>query len=108
MLVLGSVAVDNPQEAQPLLMTVALGTEADDFAIERIERGEQCGCSVALVIVRHRAGAARLQMQARLRAIQRLDLALLIATEHQRMFRRIEVKANNLLEFLSKLGIFAD
>src|ERR1039457_5227527 len=70
--------IDHTQKPQPLLMAVLLLTESEDLAIGDIQRSEQGGCAVALVIVRHGGASALLHRQARLRAIQRLDLALLI------------------------------
>ena len=54
---------------------------ADDLAGGDVERGEQRRRAVALVVVRHRSGAALLHRQARLRAVERLDLALLVDRE---------------------------
>ena len=57
----------------------------------------QRGSAVALVVVCHRAAAAGLQRQPRLRAIQRLDLALLLDRQHHRVSRRTEVEAGFFL-----------
>ena len=48
---------------------------ADHRAVEHVERGEQGGGAVALIVVGHGAGAALLHRQAGLRAVERLDLA---------------------------------
>ena len=53
-------------------------------SIEDVERGEERRRAVALVVVGHRAGEALLQGQARLRAVERLDLAPLVEREHDR------------------------
>ena len=52
--------------------------------------------------MRHGAAAAFLERQARLGAIERLDLALLVHREHQRLVRRIEVEANDVLHLLDE------
>jgi len=57
------------------------------------------------VVVRHRAAAALFHGQTRLRAIQRLNLALLVDTEHQRVLRRIEIEADDSRQFLEKPGV---
>ena len=57
-------------------MPVALHVAADDRAVEDVEGGEQGGGAVALVVVGHGAGAPLLHRQARLGAVERLDLAL--------------------------------
>ena len=76
---------DDIEEADELLMTMALHASADDFAFEHVESGEQRRRAVALVIMRHRSSAALLHRQARPSAVERLDLRLLIDREHDRM-----------------------
>jgi hypothetical protein len=53
----------------------------------------------------HGSGAALLHGQAGLGAIKRLDLALFVNRQHQRIVRRIEIKPNDILNFLCKLRI---
>ena len=72
------LAVDLPEELQPLDVRVSRLALTHDFAVEEVERGEQRGRAVALVVVRHGGRAPLLQRQPGLRAIQRLHLALLI------------------------------
>jgi hypothetical protein len=72
------LCLDGIEEADELLMAVALHVAADDGAIEHVERGEQGRGAVSLVIVRHRAGAALLQGQAGQGAVERLDLGLFV------------------------------
>ena len=59
------------QEADELLMTMALHTSANDLAFEDIESSEQRRCAMALVVVGHRAGSAFLHRQAGLGAVER-------------------------------------
>ena len=73
------LTLDLAQEPQPFDVAMPLLTLDDDLAIEYVERREQRGRAVALVIVRHRRRAPLLQGQPRLRAIQCRDLALLVA-----------------------------
>ena len=58
--------------------------------VATFEGGEQRGRAVALVVVRHRCGAPLLQRQAGLGAVERLDLALLVDAEHERLVRRVQ------------------
>ena len=51
-LALGRLAIDLAQELEPLDMRVALSALADDLAVKNVERGEQRGRAVALVVVR--------------------------------------------------------
>src|SRR6516165_967628 len=83
LLTLGDLRVDLIEEADELLMPMALHIAADDGAVENVERGEQCRRrAVALVVVRHRPGAPRLHRQSRLSAVEGLDLALLVDREY--------------------------
>ena len=52
-------SLDSVQEADELLMAMALHSAADHAAIERAEGGEQGGGAMPLVVVRHAATAAR-------------------------------------------------
>jgi hypothetical protein len=58
------LGLDGVEEADELLMSVALHVAADDGAVEHVEGGEQGGGAVPLLIVRHGAGASLLQRQA--------------------------------------------
>ncbi len=75
------LALDGVQEADELLMAVALHAAADDLALKHIEGGEQGGRAVALVIMGHGPGSPLLEGQAGLGAVQGLDLRLLIDAE---------------------------
>ena len=85
-------ALDRVEEPDELLMSMARHALADDRAVEHIEGGEQGGGAVALVIEGHRAGLALLDGQARLGAIECLDLALLVNGQHQAVCRGIDVQ----------------
>jgi len=52
--------VDQAQELQPLMMTMALLAQVVDFAGGGVERGKQHGGAVALVVVGHGGAAALL------------------------------------------------
>jgi len=94
--VFARAAVDQTQELEPLLMPMPLLAHRNDRAVQRVERGKQRGRAVAFVVVGHGAGAPELHWQARLGAVERLDLALLVATEHERLVGRIEVQAHDV------------
>jgi len=104
-LAFGDLSVDEVEEADELLVSMALHVAADDSAVEDVEGGEQGRGAVALVIMCHRAGAAGLERQARLGAVECLDLALFVDREDHRMSGRVDVEADNVLEFLCELGI---
>jgi len=107
-LVLGRFAVDLLEELQPLGMAVARLALRDDLAIEHIECGKQRGRTVALVIVGHRLRPSLLQRQTRLGTIKRLNLTLLVAAQHQRMFRGRHVQPHDVFELLHELRVARD
>ena len=78
---------------------------ADDKATLHVERGKQRGGAVALVVVGHRRRAALLQGQARLSAVERLDLAFLVDAQHQRPVRRVHVEPDDIGHFLFELWV---
>ncbi len=59
-------------------MPVTLHVAADHRAIENIEGSKQGSGAMALVIMGHHAAPALIQGKARLRPVERLDLALFI------------------------------
>ena len=69
------------QETDELLVPVSGHVASDDGALER---GEQGGGPVPLVVVGHRAGPTLLHRQSRLRPVERLDLRLFVDREPQR------------------------
>ena len=66
------------------------------------ERREQGGGAVALVVVGHGAGPALLHRQARLGAVERLDLGLLVHRQHDGVLRRVDIQAHHVLDLLGK------
>ena len=61
-------------------------------AVEHVERGEQGGRAVALVVVGHGAGPALLERQARLGAVERLDLMGWMAPSRHRRAKLVAVE----------------
>ena len=98
-------ALDGIEEADELLVAVALHALADEAAVEHVEGREQRGRAVALVIMGHGAGTARLHRQARLGAVERLDLALLVDRQHHGMRRRIDIQPDDVLDLRGEVGI---
>ena len=96
------------QEADELLVTMALHTSANDLAFEHVESSEQRRCAVALVIVGHRAGAAFLHRQAGLGAVEGLDLRLLIDREHDGMGGRIDIEPDNIAQLVDELRVVGE
>ena len=99
------LAVDLVQEADERLMAMLLHALADDRAVEHVERREKSGGAVALVVVGHGAGPAFLHRQARLGAVERLDLGLLVHRQHDGVLRRVDIQADHVLDLLGKSQI---
>jgi hypothetical protein len=86
-------------------MAMALHVVSDNGAVEDIQRGEQRRGAVTFVVVRHGASAARLHRQPWLGAVECLDLALFIDREDDRMGGRVDMEADDILEFFGELRI---
>jgi len=102
---LGHSGLDEVQKADELLMTMAFHALSNNLAFKDIERREQGGNAMALVIMGHGASAALLHWQTRLGAIKCLNLALLIDRQDNGVVRRIDVEANDVVQFGRKLRI---
>jgi hypothetical protein len=98
-------ALDGVEEAEELLVAVALHALADHRAFEDVDCSEQGGGAVALVIEGHGPGLASLHRQAGLGSIEGLDLTLLVHRQHDRMDRRIDVQPHDVLELDRELGV---
>ena len=68
---------DGVEEADELLVAMALRTPADHLTFEHVEGSEQRSGAVTLVVMGHGAGATLLHRQTQLGTVQRLDLTLL-------------------------------
>ena len=66
--------LDRIEEADELLVPMALHVAADDGAVEDVEGSEERGGTVTLVVVRHRPRAPRLHRQPRLGTVERFRL----------------------------------
>ena len=97
--------LDPIEKADELLVAVPCHALADHGAVEDIERGEQRGGAVALVVVRHRSGATRLHGQSRLGAIESLDLALLVDREDDGVGGRVDIETDHIPELVGELRI---
>src|SRR5436853_4075610 len=89
-----NLGLNGVQETDELLVPVTLHAAPNDLAVEHVERGEQGGGAVALVVMRHRAGPPFLDRQARLGTVGRMYLALLVDREHEGVGRRIDIKSD--------------
>ena len=102
------LGLDGVEEADELLMAMALHVAADHRAVENVEGGEQRRRAVALVVVGHRAGAALFQRQPRLGAVERLDLALLVDRQHDGVRGRIDVEPDDVAQLVDELWVVGE
>ena len=77
----------------------------DDHAGEYVERGEQGGGAVALVVMGHGAGTSLLHGQARLGAVEGLDLGLLVDAQHDGLIRWVQVEADDVDQLLLEVRV---
>ncbi len=99
------VTLDGVEKADELLMAMSLHTPADDGSVQDIECGEQGGRAVSDIIVGHGSAFAGLERQARLGAVERLDLRLLVNRQDQRMGGRRHVETDDIFELGDKVEL---
>ncbi len=102
------VAIDFLQEPDKFLVPMARHTVADHRAVEHAEGGEQGGGAMALVIVRQRPAAPFLHREARLGAVEGLDLAFLVDAQDQGLVWRIQIQPHHIVQFVEELGVAAE
>lgn len=82
--------VDQVQKADPLLMPVLFYAGANDLSIGDIEGGEEGSGAITLVVMGRGLAASRFDRQARLGAVQCLDLTLFVTRGDDGMFGRAQ------------------
>jgi len=98
----GKLRIKASQEFQELLMAVPGKALPDHFPLQDLQGREQARGAMALVVVGHRPQTALLQGQSRLRAVQGLDLGLLVHAEHKGVVRGVQVQPHHIGELLQK------
>lgn len=93
------------EEADELLVSVALHVAADHVAIQHAQGGKQRCNATAFVVVGHDPQPHLLERQARLGAVERLDLALLVHREHDGVGRWIDIQLDHVSQLLGEPGI---
>ena len=78
---------------------------ADDHAGQHVQRGEQGGGAVALVVVGHRLAPPLDHRQRCLGAVERLHGGLLIGAQDDRLLRRIQIKPDDIDQLVLELRI---
>ena len=89
-------------------MAMAVFAAGEDFAGGNIERGKERCRAVADIVVRHAFDIAQPYRQNGLRAVQRLNLALLIHTQDHGVLWGIQIQTDNIADFFNEKGIRGD
>ena len=94
--------LDAVQKADELLVAMPRHALADHCAVQHIERRKQRRRAVPEVIMGHRPSPPLLHRQARLGAVERLNLRLLVDRQDEAMSRRIEIQPDHVAQFGAK------
>ncbi len=97
-----NVGVDGSQERKKLLAAMTSVKLTDHSTGGQVERRKQARGSMPRIVMRAAFRHAGGQRQDRLRSVERLDLALLVHTQHHRLGGRIEVEPDDVADFLDK------
>ncbi len=101
----GTEASIRVEEATELLSAMPWRRLRDHLPRGDIKRRVQVGRPVADVVVAAPLRHTRHQRQHRRRAVERLDLRLLIDTKHHRCLRRVQVQADDVAHLVDELRI---
>ena len=101
----GEFLVESAQKLEELLMPVPLIALANHLPMQRIQSGKQRRRAVTLVVVGHCPATALLDREAGLRPIERLNLALLVHAQNERLLRRIQIQSDHVGHFFQELGV---
>ncbi len=98
-------AVEKAPEFNGAMSSMSL---TDDLAGRDVKCGKQRRGAMSSVVMSPTLGCARTHREDRLSAVQRLDLALLVDTEHERSFGWAQVEADNVSYLLDKLRVVGE
>ena len=93
------------EEGQELLVAVLLLAQPGHFPGRDLERGEQRGGAVADVVVSALLVVPWLHRQRLLGPVQRLDLRLLVHTQHDCVLRRVQVEPDDVGDLGDQVGV---
>jgi len=86
-------------------MPMLRGDGGDQFALQAVQRGEQCQGVMAKIFVGGGVEIAAPRRLPRLGALQRPAPRLRIAAQQQRLFRRVEIQADDFPAFIIEVCI---
>ena len=84
------------EETEELVVAVPVLAEPSHLPSDDLQDGEQGGGAMADVVVAAWLVVTRFHHKHFLGAVQRLDLGLLIDTQHDRVSRRVQIQAYNI------------
>lgn len=91
-----------PEKAQVFLMSVAGLALGDDVAVGDVQSRKECCRAMPLVVVSDSLDVPQTHRQHGLSALQGLDLALLVDTQHHGVFGWAQVEADDVTHFFNK------
>jgi hypothetical protein len=101
-------AIDRLEEVEKLDMRVPRIAATVDAAAGHLQRCEETGGAVPLVVVRHPGRQPGPHRQDRLGPVERLDLRLLVHAQHQGPFGRVDVQADEVGHLGVELRVLAE
>src|SRR3954470_14146302 len=90
------LSVQATEETQEFLMPLSWIAFSNNAAFCHLKRRKKCGCPIAFVIVREGSAPSGLEGQPRLSAVEGLNLALFIDTQHHGILRRRQIHAHHV------------
>ena len=103
--VLGHRALDQVQEPPELLGPMPRGHVGDHLPRGHVQRGVEVGGAVAHVVVGGRSGTPGMSGNTGARAVERLDLGLLIDAQHHGGLGRIQVEPDDIADLVDELRV---
>lgn len=97
------LALDGDEEAEELVVAMALHVAADHGPVKHVHCREQGGRVVPFVFVGHGPEAALFLWQSGLGAVEQLDFALLVDAEGDGVGPRIDVEADGVARLVDEL-----
>src|SRR5438445_10509072 len=102
---LGDIGLDLIEELAKLGRPMTAIALSNHMSGGDVEGGKERSCAVPLVVMAAAGNRAGPHRQHGLATIQRLDLALLVNTEHDRTLARSHIEAHDTAHFGDQIGI---
>ncbi len=100
--IIGDILINMLDKTQIFLVTMPMFALGDHLSIGDVKCSEErCG-TMAYIVMGHAFDVAKAHRKQRLGAVQGLNLAFFVNTQHERFVRRVEVEPDNIAHFLHK------